>query len=186
MFYRPFIKKAYGKFVVINPIIFSSKYIIMGKNVFIRNNARLEAVDRHQGTRYNPIIEISDNVSIQQNLHLTCCNKITIGSNTAISANVSITDIHHPYIDINVPPEKQPLEVREVIIGPDCKIYNNVVILPGTNLGKHTTIGANSVVRGIKYPDYCVIAGAPAKILKRYDFATQSWANTDPEGNFIK
>lgn len=186
LFYRPFVKKAYGKFLVINPIFFSSKHIIIGRNVFIRNNARVEAVDEHQGIKYHPVIQIFDNVSVEQNLHLTCCNKISIGANTAISANVTITDIHHPYNDINQPPDKQPFEVKEVIIGDDCKIYNNVVILPGTILGKHTTVGANSVVKGVKYPDYCVLAGIPAKIIKRYDFETGNWINTDSEGNFIK
>jgi acetyltransferase-like isoleucine patch superfamily enzyme len=186
VFYRPFVKKAFGKFLIINPIVFSSKNIEVGKNVFIRNNARIEAIEQREGIKYDPLIQISDNVSIEQNFHLTCGKKITIGSNTAISANVTITDIHHPYTDIDLPPERQPLEIKEVTIGADCKIYNNVVILPGTDLGKHITVGANSVVKGIKYPDYCVIAGAPAKIIKRYNFESKSWENTDSTGNFIK
>jgi len=185
-FYKPFIKKAYGKLIVINPIVFSSKHLITGKNVFIRNNARVEAVEQHQGIKYNPVIELSDGVSIEQSLHLTCASKIFIGANTSISANVTITDIHHPYTDIDQPPEKQPFEVREVNIGANCKIYNNAVILPGTNIGKHVTVGANSVVIGIEYPDFCVIAGAPAKIIKKYNFDTKNWENTNSAGDFIK
>ena len=70
------------------------------------------------------------------------------------------------------------------MIEENCKIYNNVVILPNTKLGKHTTVGANSVVSGI-FPDYCVIVGAPAKIVKRYCFEEQKWKKTDNNGNFI-
>ena len=46
-------------------------------------------------------------------------------------------------------------------------------------------IGANSVVSGI-FPDYCVIVGAPAKIVKRYCFEQQKWRKTDNKGNFIE
>ncbi|SQA78050.1 putative lipopolysaccharide biosynthesis O-acetyl transferase WbbJ [Capnocytophaga ochracea] len=97
---------------------------------------------------------------------------------------MTITDIYHPYEDIFIPIEQQDIEVSEIFIGENSKIYNNVVILPGTKLGKHTTVGANSVVSGI-FLDYCVIVGAPAKIVKRYCFEEQKWKKTDNNGNFI-
>jgi acetyltransferase-like isoleucine patch superfamily enzyme len=182
LFYRPFIKKAHGKFLVINPIVFTSGYIIVGENVFIRNNARVEGVVQYEKVKFNPVILIGDNVSIEQNLHLTCANKIVIGSDTAIAANVTITDINHPYTNISLPPEKQALQISEVIIGESCKVYNNVVILPGTVLGKHNIVGANSVVSGV-FPDYCVIAGAPAKIIKLYNGRTGKWEKVEVKGH---
>ncbi len=120
------------------------------------------------------MIEIGDQVSIEQNLHLTCANRITIGANTAIAANVTITDIHHPYSDVNLPIERQDIEVGEVVIGEDCKIYNNVVILPGVHIGKHVTIGANSLVSH-DIPDYTVAVGNPASVVKQYDFEINKW-----------
>jgi serine acetyltransferase len=36
------------------------------------------------------------------------------------------------------------------------------------------------------FPDYCVIVGAPAKIIKRYSFEKQVWLKTDANGNFIE
>ncbi|WP_295715728.1 hypothetical protein [Mucilaginibacter sp.] len=125
---------------------------------------------------------MNDNISIEQNLHLTCANKITIGANTAIAANVTITDINHPYADISLPPEKQVLQVNEVIIGESCKVYNNAVILPGTVLGKHNIVGANSVVSGV-FPDYCVIAGTPARIIKLYNWGTGKWEKVGVKGD---
>jgi len=182
-FYRPFVKKAYGRFLLINPILFTPRHFIIGKSVFIRNNARLEGITRHDSDNFNPVVEIGNNVSIEQNLHLTCARKILIGNNTAIAANVTISDINHPYTDINLPPDRQPLQVSEITIGDDCKIYNNVVILPGTILGKHNIVGANSVVGGI-FPDFCVIAGTPAKIIKQYNPGTESWEKVDSKDNF--
>ena len=104
-------------------------------------------------------------MTIQQNIHLTCANLVEIGENTALAANVNITDIHHPYVDINTPIERQDIEVKSVKIGKDCKIYNNVAILLGTIIG--VTVGANSVVKGV-FPDYCVIVGMLAYIIKRH------------------
>ena len=56
--------------------------------------------------------------------------------------------------------------------------------MQGTTIGKHCTVGANSVVSGT-FGDYCVIVGAPAKIIKRYSFEKQDWLKTDAKGEFI-
>lgn len=50
--------------------------------------------------------------------------------------------------------------------------------------GRGSVVGANSVVRGV-FPDYCVIVGAPARIVKRYDLVRKGWYRTDPRGEFV-
>lgn len=160
--------------LVRKPIICTFEYISIGDRSHIGHNARIEAVRYYEGVRFNPHIIIGDNVSFQQNIHLTCANSIVIGQNTAIAANVTITDIDHPYDDPDTPVEKQPLRVSSVSIGDDCKIYNNVVILGGVSIGKHVVVGANSVVT-TSIPDYCIAAGAPAKVIKKYNHITKQW-----------
>lgn len=160
------------------------KYISLGKRCYIGYNARIEGVSRYNQINYTPNIIIGNNVLIQQNIHLTCANKVVISNNTAIAANVTITDIDHPYIDINTPIEKQDLVVKEVFIGEDCKIYNGAVILQNVHIGKHCVIGANSVVTK-DIPDYCIAVGAPAIIIKRYNFDSKQWEKTDKFGNFL-
>ena len=166
------------------PLFITPKFISVGNHVYVFSYARIEGVCSYNKTTYHPEIILHDGVSIQQGLHLTCANRIEIGDNTAIAANVTITDIHHPYTDINIPIERQDIEVKEVYIGEDCKIYNGAVILPGVHVGKHVTIGANSVVN-IDIPDYSVAAGAPVRIIKRYNPQSQNWEKTDKQGNFI-
>jgi acetyltransferase-like isoleucine patch superfamily enzyme len=156
------------------PILITKQFIEIGNNVLIRNGARIEGIQHYNKKKYHPEIFIDDNVTIEQNLHLTCANSIYIGKNTAIAANVTITDIHHNYTDINLPIEKQDISVSDVYIDSDSKIYCNVVILSGTKIGKHVTIGANSVVSGL-IPDYSVAVGTPAKIVKQYNFETKQW-----------
>ncbi|WP_454975766.1 acyltransferase [Capnocytophaga bilenii] len=173
-----------GRSFIDAPIKISKKHISCGSNVYIWKNSRIEAVTKWKNKIYFPDIIFEEGVSIQQNLHLTCAKKVFIGKNTAIVSNVTITDIIHLHTIPNIPVLQQDIEVKEVYIDENSTIYSNVVILPGTFLGKNSIVGANSVVSGI-FPDYCVIVGAPAKIIKRYCFEQQKWRKTDDKGNFI-
>lgn len=166
-----------------SPLLLTHTFIRVDENVFVNYNARIEGVSSYAGIDYNPEIILDKNCTIQQNIHITCAQRIYIGMDTAIAANVTITDIHHPYEDIMTPIEKQQLSVSAVSIGAGCKIYNNAVILPGTTIGIHCTVGANSVVSGI-IPDYCVVVGLPGRVVKRYNFDKKQWMNTDKDGNF--
>lgn len=175
VFLYRFLFKKIGKYcVIINPLKITPESIILGDRVSIGNNARIEGVQHYEAEKFDPKIILNDGVTIQQNLHLTCAESIEIGKNTAIAANVTITDIHHPYDNIHLPIERQNITTKPVYIGEGCKIYNNVVIMQGTKIGKHCTIGANSVVSGY-FDDYCVIVGAPAKIVKKYNSDTEIW-----------
>ena len=176
MQHKPVFRRYHITDIIKSPIILTPDCISLGDHVYIGYHARIEGVKQYNGMSFCPQIEIGDNVSIEQNLHLTCANRISIGKNTAIAANVTITDIHHPYSDVNLPIERQDIKVKEVIIGEECKIYNNVVLLPGVHIGKHVTIGANSVVNK-DIPDYSVVVGIPAKVVKRYDLNNRKWIN---------
>lgn len=166
------------------PIALSPRVIELGDSVIIRHHARIQGVSSYLGKKFNPRIILRNRVSIQQGIHLTCANYIEIGENTAIAAYVTITDIHHPYEDISMPIEKQAIVVKEVIIGSDCKIYNNAVILPGVHVGNHVTIGANCVVNK-NIPDFSVVVGNPSRIVKRYNFQSRKWEKTNQDGSFI-
>jgi acetyltransferase-like isoleucine patch superfamily enzyme len=141
--------------------------IKLGKRVRIFPNARFEI---HKDGE----IEIQENVSIGQGFHITSQGKIKIGRGTLITGNVVITNIDHDYRNISTPVLEQPHLVRDTSIGENCFIGFGAVIQAGTKLGKHCVVGANSVVRG-EFPDYCVIAGAPAKIVKTYDYSIGEW-----------
>lgn len=55
---------------------------------------------------------------------------------------------------------------RPVVIGNDVWIGTRVIIMPGVHVGNHVIIGANSVVTH-DVPDYSVVAGCPAKIVRK-------------------
>lgn len=99
---------------------------------------------------------------------------IFIGDSCSILGGAVITDINHIYYDVNTPITAQGIECKAVTIGDECCIGMYAVILPGTTLGRHVIVGANSVVKG-EFPDNCVIAGVPAKIIKIYDELSKEW-----------
>ncbi|KAK4687081.1 maltose O-acetyltransferase, partial [Tremellales sp. Uapishka_1] len=53
-------------------------------------------------------------------------------------------------------------------IGDDCWLGGGCIINGPTKIGKGCTVAAGAVVRG-DFPDYCVIGGVPARVLKMID-----------------
>lgn len=89
---------------------------------------------------------------------------IYIGKGTYIAANVGIITANHDFNDL-----EKAARGENVNIGEKCWIGMNSMILPGVTLGEHTIVGAGSVVTK-SFPDgNCVIAGNPAKLLRRLD-----------------
>ena len=165
-----------GKWVTFGKLnrIVGGKCIVVGDYCSFGNNLRLEAIQRFVGGDFHPFLVIGNKVAINQNFHCTCASSIMIGDGTSITANCGIFDIIHPYEDININPREAQIQTKPISIGKDCLIGMNSVILPGTQLGNHCIVGANSTVLGV-FPDYCVIAGSPAKMIKRFDFTKNKW-----------
>ena len=87
--------------------------------------------------------------------------RITIGKGCYIAKNVGIITVNH---DINNPELHQ--NPKNVILGDNCWIGMNAMILPGVELGAHTVVGAGAVVTK-SYPEgYCILVGNPAKKIK--------------------
>lgn len=89
-----------------------------------------------------------------------------IGDKTLIGKDVVIMD-HNGH---GIAPTRRytPGTAKEVEIKENVWLGNNVVILPGTIIGKNSIVGANSVVKG-KFPENVIIQGNPAKIIKRIE-----------------
>ena len=181
LIYKPFFGKFAFPSYIGKPIFIGNfKRIFIGKRVRIFPGARIEVIDK------NSSIVFEDNISIGQNLHIISGGgqELRIGKNTTFSANVFVTNIDHQYDEINKHILEQPLVSSKTHIGENCFIGYGAVIQAGTILGKQCIVGSNSVVRGT-FPDYCVIVGVPARIVKRYDEKSGVWRKTDKDGEFI-
>lgn len=159
--------------MVFHQLRITPRYIKLERGVRLWKKSRIECVCVGN-QNIKPLLWIRQNVNIEQNCHITCGNSIIIGERTSITANVTITDIRHPYEDIATAVKYQPYTTTPVRIGADCHIANGAVILPGTVIGNHCVVGANAVVKGC-FPDFTIIAGNPAKVIKYYNVTTKRW-----------
>ena len=175
---RLFIEKTYGFGCCksyIKPLrLVGSKYIFIDSDCYIMPLGRFEALQSYNGKAYNGKLIIQKEVAIGQGAHIVAANELVIEKNATISSYVFISDHHHCYEDISTKILDQPLYIKQVTIGEGCLIGRGVAILAGGSVGKHSVIGANSVVNS-HIPDYCVAVGIPAKVIKRFDFERNKW-----------
>lgn len=158
------------------------KNIVVGHDVTINKYAWFDALPV---TGCDSVeLRIGNRVRMQFNLHIVASHRIIIGNNVSIANGVYIADNAHGYEDINLAPRDQPVkQLNDVIIGDDTWIGEHAVII-GVSIGKHCVIGSHSIVKH-DIPDYSIVVGAPARIVKRYDFETGKWRKTNSKGVFI-
>jgi acetyltransferase-like isoleucine patch superfamily enzyme len=90
-------------------------------------------------------------------------NGIRIGSNVLIGPGVKIISANHNLCDYSKWDSARPIE-----IGDNCWLSANCVLLPGVKLGDHVVVAAGAVVTK-DAPDNCVVAGVPARVIRRLD-----------------
>lgn len=121
---------------------------------------------------------IGKNVYINNNLLAMSRGGITIDDDVQIAGNVSIlSNNHDPY-------ERQILTCRPVHIKKGAWLGAGSTILPGVTVGKFAIVGAGSVVTK-DVPDYSVVVGNPAKVVKTLDADKFVNKNLSNENNII-
>lgn len=99
---------------------------------------------------------------------------VTIGNNVILAQHIGVSGLNHGYADPNIPIRDQKVTVGQISIGDDCWIGTNAVITAGVTIGKHCVVAAGSVVTK-DVPDYTVVGGNPARILRQYNSTTGAW-----------
>ena len=107
-------------------------------------------------------VTIGRNVFINTNCLLMARGGITIEDNVMIAANAQIISNNHDLYD------RQILTCKPVLIREGAWIGAGATILPGICVGKHAVVGAASVVIE-DVPDYAVVVGNPAQVLRTLD-----------------
>jgi acetyltransferase-like isoleucine patch superfamily enzyme len=89
-------------------------------------------------------------------------NGIVIGKNVWIGPKVSIISMNHDPYDYH-----QYIKTEPIVIGDNCWLCTGCIILPGVKLGNHVIVAAGAVVTRSFEEDNIVLAGVPARIIKR-------------------
>ncbi len=130
--------------------------------LFTGSNGKKLNIEKN--TRFSHNLKIGDNsgIGIASRLY----GSVTIGNDVMMGPECWIYTQNHLTSDIHTPMRLQgPQPERPVIIGNDVWIGGRVTILPGVKIGNGVIIGAGAVVTK-DVPDYAVVGGNPAKILK--------------------
>lgn len=152
-------------------IVTGRKFITLKRGVIVKKRSSLFAIKTN--TR-NPELFIGEGSSIGHGNRIAAIQKVKIGKNVLTADNVFISDNSHEYEDPTIPIMHQAIKFKaEVKIGDGSWIGENACII-GAKIGKNCVVGANAVVTN-DVPDYSVVAGVPAKIIRQYDDQKKKW-----------
>lgn len=143
--------------------------ISLGSNSYIHSNCFFGCWKKFHRQEFSPSISIGEHCNIGQYTHITACNKVVIGNGLLTGKFVLISDNSHGGLSEEeslIPPNKRLLKTKgEIVIGNNVWIGDKATVLSGVSIGDNVIVAANSVVTK-SVPSNCIIAGAPAKIVK--------------------
>ena len=127
-----------------------------GKNFSVYRNVHFEVPEN---------IIIGNNSGFNMNCWVSGGGGLTIGNDVLIGPNVIIHSANHNFSRIDKPIRLQGHTFKSVIIYDDVWIGAGAIILPGVIIQRGAIIAAGSVVTK-EVPQYAIVAGVPAKIIK--------------------
>jgi acetyltransferase-like isoleucine patch superfamily enzyme len=154
------------------------RHIRIGTGFTTGTNCRLEALPIEPGQ--NKVLVIGDFVQMNDQVHITACQSVTIGNHVLMASKVYISDVSHGeysgfhHSSPHEPPADRQLAARPVIIENNVWLGDGVCVLPGVTIGYGSIIGANAVVNR-SIPSLSIAVGIPARVVKRYNEETKVW-----------
>ena len=99
-------------------------------------------------------------------VHINAWQNVDIGADILIGDCVTILDADHNLEDSNIPVGLKGDFFGSVCLLDGCWLGSGAVIMPGVTIGKNAVVAANAVVTS-DVPDFTVVAGVPAKIIRK-------------------
>ncbi len=147
---------------------------------------RIKAYQKHFNIGSNPIIEhgvwiqrthgipgkikIGNNVLLARNVHIDYTGEVIIEDNVWLSEGAEIHSHMHPLTEFRTDRKKGEIKQTKVILREKCWIGAGAIILPQVEeIGEESIVAAGAVVTK-KVPPGVIVAGNPAKIIRKLDF----------------
>ncbi|CAL8123857.1 unnamed protein product [Orchesella dallaii] len=116
---------------------------------------------------YGVNISIGDNFQSNFNCVFLDCARITVGDNCLFGPNVQLYAGTHHVDSLTRQANDDYIETAYPIkIGDNCWLGGMTVVLPGVTIGNNVVVGTGSVVTK-DVPDDCVVAGNPARVIRK-------------------
>jgi len=161
-------------------VVYGEQRIEIGERTTIGPLATLSAgMPSQMHDPGDPVISIGDRCMLGKGIGIVGHERIEIGDDIWTGHYIYVTDQNHGYEDLSLPIGTQMWKNDPVLIGDRCWLGHGAVILPGTRLGRHVVVAAGAVVAGIHVPDYSVVAGVPARVVRRYE-PGEGWTAAAP------
>ena len=107
-------------------------------------------------------------------IHCTVIGPVCIGHHVNLAQGITVTALNHNFADTNRRIDEQGISTKPVVIGDDVWIGANAVILPGVTIGRHVVVAAGAVVTK-DVPENTIVAGVPAKVIKKLEEVRRSY-----------
>jgi acetyltransferase-like isoleucine patch superfamily enzyme len=173
---RTFARFGNGSMISFPPtVIFGEARIEIGEGTTIGPLASISAgMPSQADVQGEPVIIIGNRCTLGKGIGIVGHERIEIGDDIWTGHYVYITDQNHGYENLDLPIGTQMWKNEPVSIGDGSWLGHGAVILPGSRIGKHVVVAAGAVVAGIDVPDFSVVAGVPARVVRKF-VAGEGW-----------
>ena len=158
----------------------SAPDIQLGDGVYLAPDVWLNIAPGSTGP--NAKIILGKGCRIGRRSTISAKNLVVLEDDVLLAPSVLLMDHNHEFSDIHRPIHEQGVtEGGKITVEKNCWLGCSSVVLctkGELRIGRNSVIGANSVVTR-SVPPFSVIAGNPAKLVKRYDPNRQRWVNAN-------
>lgn len=144
----------------------------LGRNVKIYSFVNLYGCTVGEDSRIGTFVEIQKNAHIGENVkvssHTFICEGVVVEDNVFIGHNVSFINDKYPRATNRggQPQSEADWKVIPTLVKRGASIGTSCTILCGVTIGENAIVGAGSVVTH-DVPDNAVVAGVPARIMRK-------------------
>lgn len=117
-------------------------------------------------SKYGIGLKMGNNSAVGRFTEFGAAGGIEIGNDVIMGSYVSFHSENHNFTDTSKLIREQGVTSRGIKIGNNVWVGAKVTFLDGCVVGNHCVVAAGAVVSGT-FPDYSVIGGIPAKVLKQ-------------------
>ncbi len=119
-------------------------------------------------------VRIGEGTFLNMGVMIAAQQLVEIGDHCMLANGCFVSDASHRYDDLDRPITWQGFDSKgPTSIGDNCWLGANVIVTSGVTIGERCVIGANSVVTKDAEP-YSILAGAPARTIRRIDYASKA------------